>query len=115
MGILCIDYSMSGSKLLMSAAVHFASCFDVFLIVTLGILMYSRKQSLDHRPSAWISHLGQPAAAAVEAVPILSECDDMLATPFVVSESSSLMSFLDKKRPFWKVNRGPDLEGCTAM
>ena len=106
---------MSGSKLLISAAVHFASCLEVFLIVAFGILIYSLKQSLDHRPKAWINHLGQPAAAAVEAAPILSECDDMFATPFVVLVRRSFMSLLDRKRPFWKVNRGPDLEGCTAM
>ena len=36
-------------------------------IVILDILLYSLKQSTDHRPSAWISHLGQPAAPVSSA------------------------------------------------
>ena len=64
---------MSGSNLFMSVALQLARIFEVFLMVARGILMYARKQSLDHRPSACISHFGQPAAAAVEAAPIRSE------------------------------------------
>ena len=38
--------------------------------------MYTRKQSLFQRPSCWMSHRGNPAAAAVVAAPIRNECDD---------------------------------------
>ena len=104
---------MSGSKLLMSVAVNLAKLLDVSSMVFLGILMYRRKQSLDQRPSAWISHLGQPAAAAVEAAPMRRECDEMLTLPLVDSTSTLLMSLLDKNRPLANVNNGPDLVGCV--
>ena len=40
----------SGSKGSMWEPLQVAMCLDVFLMVAFGIRMYSRKQSLDHRP-----------------------------------------------------------------
>ena len=78
--LICLYYvsvyscrSVSGSKLSMLALVHLASLFDVCLMVAFGILIYLRKQSLDQRPKACMSHFGQPAAAAVEAAPMRRE------------------------------------------
>ena len=95
----------------MSLALHLARIDDVLSIVSLGILMYWRKQSLDHLPNAWMSHLGHPEAAAVEAAPIRSEWEEMFILPPVDSTRSLLTSLLDKYRPFAKVKRGPDFEG----
>ena len=77
-----------------------AMFLEVFLIVVFGIRMYALKQSLDQRPKAWISHLGQPAAAAVDAAPILSECDEMFAIPPVVLTKREFTSFRDRNLPF---------------
>ena len=80
----------------MLALVHLASLFDVCLMVAFGILIYSRKQSLDQRPKACMSHFGQPAAAAVEAAPMRREWEEMLAMPSVVASSKELISFRDR-------------------
>lgn len=70
-----------------------ANTCDVFVIVWLEMRMYLRKQSLDHLPRLIISHLGQPMAAAVVAAPIRSECEVVLAKPFVVSVRIWFTSF----------------------
>ena len=75
---------------------HFASALDVDLMVLSEIRMYLRKQSLVHLPMLWIRYLGHPMAAAVEAAPILSEWEDMLARPFDVSRSVWFKSALLK-------------------
>ena len=103
--------NISGSKGSILDFLQVAMFLDVFLMVAFGMRMYSRKQSLDQRPIPWISHLGQPAAAAVEAAPILSECEEMFATPPVVLTNVELTSLRDKNLPFWNVNNGPLLDG----
>ena len=80
---------------------HLDSARDVFSIVVCGILMYSRKQSLTHLPILCISHRGHPMAAAVDAAPIRSEWEDIMADSFVVSHSTLLMSRLVRYLPFW--------------
>ena len=59
----------------------------------------------------WIKYLGHPIAAAVDAAPILRECDDMLAAPLEVSRSVLFTSVLVRNVPFRKTKRGPCLLG----
>ena len=73
---------------------HFARALDVDLMVLSEIRMYLWKQSLVHLPMLWIRYLGHPVAAAVDAAPILSEWEDMLAMPLVVSRSVLFRSAL---------------------
>ena len=108
------SYIVSGSKLSMSVALHLARIDEVLSIVSLGIQMYWRKQSLDHRPNAWMSHLGHPAAAAVEAAPMRSEWEEMFILSPVDSTRSLLTSRLDRYLPFVNVNKGPDFEGWVV-
>lgn len=92
-----------------------AKTCDVLMMVWLDILMYRRKQSLDHLPKLIISHLGQPMAAAVVAAPMRRECDVVLASPFVESERREFISFLVRNLLFEKVNSGPVLVGCFCI
>ena len=92
-----------------------AKTCDVLMMVWLDILMYRRKQSLDHLPKLIISHLGQPMAAAVVAAPMRRECEVVLASPFVDSERREFISFLVRNLLFEKVNSGPVLVGCFCI
>ena len=96
-----------GSKSIGIGMLHLAMARDAFLIVVSEILMYLRKQSLDHRPMPWMRYLGQPIAAAVDAAPIRNEWEDMLAAPSDVSRRILFMSFRVKNEPLWKAKRGP--------
>ena len=58
-----------------------------------------------------ISHFGHPIAAAVDAAPILSEWDVMLAAPLVVCSSRLFRSFLVRYFLLWYVNNGPEPVG----
>ena len=73
---------------------HVANDVEVERMVWSEIRMYLRKQSLVHLPKLCIRYLGQPIAAAVDAAPIRSEWEDMLASPLVVSRSVLLRSAL---------------------
>ena len=92
-----------------------AKTCDVLMMVWLDILMYRRKQSLDHLPKLIMSHLGQPMAAAVVAAPIRRECEVVFAIPFVESERREFMSFLVRNLLLEKVKSGPVLLGCFCM
>ena len=92
-----------------------AILMDVSSMMCCGILIYSRKQSLTHLPMLWISQRGYPNAAAVDAAPILSECDDMLTIGAVVSFSALLMSFLVRYLPLENVKNGPFFFGCIDV
>ena len=50
-------------------------------------------------------------AAAVDAAPIRSEWEDMLAVPLDVSRRMAFTSFRFRKEPFWKAKRGPFVLG----
>ena len=76
--------------------------------------MYLLKQSLDHLPRLMVYHLGQPIAAAVVAAPILRECEVVLASPWVTSESNLFISFRVRNLLFLKAKRGPLFGGLTA-
>ena len=89
-----------GSNPIGTGTLHSAIALEVFLMVSLEILMYLRKQSLDHRPIPWMRYLGHPIAAAVDAAPIRREWEDILATPSDMSLSNLFMSVRVKKVPF---------------
>ena len=63
----------------------------------------------------WISHLGHPIAAAVDAAPIRRECDEVLARPLVVEVRTVFMSVLVRNFLFLNVKRGPDPVGCSSL
>ena len=86
---------------------HVAMALEVFLMVTSDTRMYLRKQSLAQRPMLWMRYLGTPMAAAVDAAPIRSEWEDMLAVPFVVSCKIRFTSDLVRYVPLAKMKRGP--------
>ena len=64
-------------------------------------------------PRAWISHLGNPAAAAVVAAPILNECDDMfvMCGGFILFMAADRFDLV-RNRPSCQRNRGPLLFWC---
>ena len=79
--------------------------------------MYVRKHSLLHRPNCWMSHRGNPAAAAVVAAPILSECDDT-GDPGSEEMASLKMEFRRRRvssEPSVNVKSGPVLCWCMLM
>ena len=81
---------------------------DTAAKVVFGILMYSRKQLLVHLPRAWISHLGWPAAAAVDAAPILNEWEDMFWVPGgLIRARTAARPDLVRYRPSCHMKRGP--------
>ena len=86
---------------------HVAMAFDAYFMVTSDTRMYLRKQSLDQRPMLWMRYLGTPMAAAVDAAPMRSECEDMFAVPFVVLCNVRFTSNLVRYEPLAKMNRGP--------
>ena len=81
-----------GSKSKGTGMLHRAIARLVLLIVVSEMRIYLRKQSLDHRPMLCMRYFGHPMAAAVEAAPILNECDEIFAAPFEVSRKILLTS-----------------------
>ena len=80
---------------------------DALRRVSSAIRMYLRKQSLDQRPILWIRYFGHPIAAAVDAAPMRSECDDMFMAPSDMSRNVPLMSGRVRKEPLLNIKRGP--------
>ena len=95
-GVCCY---IRGSKSRGMGMLHLAIALEVFLIVVSERRMYLRKQSLDQRPIPWISYLGHPMAAAVEAAPMRKEWEEMFAAPFVVSFRILFMCVLVRYLP----------------
>ena len=100
-------FHVRGSKSIGTGMLHEAMSRDAFFRVASAMRMYRRKQSLDHRPMLWMRYLGHPIAAAVDAAPMRSECEEMLIAPSEVSLRVLLMSARVRKVPLRKVKRGP--------